>query len=365
MGGAQYQVKLITEALVNHGGFDVYIIANKANPANDPNPGYALIKVGSRKGWRRFTYLFDAPELLAALDNIEPDIIYHRVSCSYTGICGYYARQSACKFVWHIAHEWDVSPFDWKFSKLLPFRLLEKKVAEFGIRRTHLVFAQTQIQQRLLKANFAKSSVLIPNFHPPADERPDKRDVVTILWVANLKAWKRPDAFVRLAKQLAKRPNVEFVMIGRAMFDRSGINPLQQDIDSIPNLTYLGEQPLAVVNEWLARAHIFVNTSVYEGFPNTFIQAWMRSAVVVSLSVNPDETLSAGKEREAVGFCADDNETSLAALVDILLLDTPYREQVALNALEHVNTHHSLKNVARVVAELEQLAANVQRSEIK
>ncbi len=42
------------------------------------------------------------------------------------------------------------------------------------------------------------------------------------------------------------------------------------------------------VNAELANAHVLVNTSLYEGFPNTFIQAWMRRTVVVSLNVNPD-----------------------------------------------------------------------------
>ena len=60
---------------------------------------------------------------------------------------------------------------------------------------------------------------------------------------------------------------------------------LMRSIEATPNLEYLGQRTHAEVNELLARAHIFVNTSTHEGFPNTFIQAWLREVAVVSLSV--------------------------------------------------------------------------------
>jgi glycosyltransferase involved in cell wall biosynthesis len=71
-------------------------------------------------------------------------------------------------------------------------------------------------------------------------------------------------------------------------------------IRATPNLEYLGEKSQDEVNELLARAHIYVNTSLFEGFANTFIQAWMRDVAVVSLHVNPDGVF----DREGVGIHA-------------------------------------------------------------
>ena len=72
----------------------------------------------------------------------------------------------------------------------------------------------------------------------------------------------------------------------------------QIKVDS--NLQYLGEVSQDEVNRRLREGHILVNTSRYEGFSNTFVQAWMRRVPVVSLTVDPDNILV----RENIGFCS-------------------------------------------------------------
>ena len=62
-------------------------------------------------------------------------------------------------------------------------------------------------------------------------------------------------------------------------------------IAAVPNLRHVGVLSQEDVNDTLCGSSLLVNTSHYEGFSNTFIQAWMRGIPVVSLNVNPDGLL--------------------------------------------------------------------------
>ena len=49
--------------------------------------------------------------------------------------------------------------------------------------------------------------------------------------------------------------------------------------------------PFSQIDTYFERATILVNTSLFEGFPNAFIQSWMHCTPVVSLNADPDEII--------------------------------------------------------------------------
>jgi glycosyltransferase involved in cell wall biosynthesis len=162
------------------------------------------------------------------------------------------------------------------------------------------------------------------------------------LWVANFKRWKRPELFVDLAASLGDLEGVRFVMVGAeagGSGSRDWNAAVTQRLRSLPNVQYLGSQPQSQINRLLAGAHIFVNTSVSEGFPNTFIQAWMRAVPVVSLSVDPDGVL----QRERIGFRADSAQ-GLEAAVRRLLVEPGLRAEYGERARRYALATHSLRN---------------------
>jgi glycosyltransferase involved in cell wall biosynthesis len=58
------------------------------------------------------------------------------------------------------------------------------------------------------------------------------------------------------------------------------------------NFDYLGPVSFEESNSLFAKANIFINTSkAQEGFPNTFIQAWMQGVPTISLDFDPDNLI--------------------------------------------------------------------------
>jgi len=256
--------------------------------------------------------------------------------------------------IWHVAHTTDVTRESLDNGRNVLRRRFEKCSVEYGIRRTDRIVVQTNDQGRLLAENYGRQAdAVIPNFHPDAPEQPDKSGPLTVVWIANLKLWKRPDVFVRLAQALRDLTGVRFLMLGEAPPADSGwARELMRSIRDTPNLEFLGHRSTADVNQFLARASVFVNTSVHEGFPNTFVQAWLREAVVVSLSVNPDQVL----DSQRVGIHAG-TEEGLAKAVRHLLTDPAARADYAGRARAYAQTTHSVRNIGKLTELIDECAA--------
>jgi len=149
---------------------------------------------------------------------------------------------------------------------------------------------------------------------------------------------------------------VRFVMVGAPVEgsrDQAWQESLMRSIKETANLQYVGPKSQTAVNELLARAHIFVNTSTHEGFPNTFVQAWFREVAVTSLSVDPDHAL----ERDKAGILAH-SESGLYAAVRQLIDDAAVREAYAKRGREHANTFNSLRNAQVLIGLIDRYAGS-------
>jgi glycosyltransferase involved in cell wall biosynthesis len=354
-GGAEFQISLLTAALQQENRFDVWYLTHHVAPQIKPD-GYQVVRIGDGNRVPRLGYVTDFIPLYRALRTLKPHVIYQRVAGGYTGICAFYARQHhrTTRMIWHVAHTTDVTREHLDPGRNFLRPRFEKCSVEYGIRRTDRIVVQTHDQGRLLAANYGRQAdAVIPNFHPVATEQPDKSGPLTVVWIANLKLWKRPDVFVRLARSLADLSGVRFLMLGEPPAgDTKWSSQLMQSIQATPNLEFLGHQSAASVNQFLARASIFVNTSVHEGFPNTFVQAWLRDAVVVSLSVNPDQVLNS----QGVGIHAA-TEEGLEKAVRRLLIDPAARADYAKRGRAYAQSTHSVRNIGKLTEMIDACAA--------
>jgi len=346
MGGSEYQAKCFIDELLPDEQFEIHYLTRSYDPRFHPE-GYKIIKVAGTRGIRRYGFFFDVFRLLKLLHQIQPDVIYQRVGCAYTGIAAYYARRNNCKMFWHIASDSDVLPFQEQISLRSIMRYIEKKFLEYGIRSSHCIIAQTNQQAEYLKKYYGKTPTkIIYNFHSMPLENIKKTNRVKIVWISNFKPLKQPEYFIRLARDLRDfGQKVQCVMIGApAHWAFNWQASLDNEIDEIDNLVYLGARSFEEVNSILAKANVFVNTSLYEGFPNTFIQAWMRKVPVVSLHVNPDQVF----ERYSVGFFSGTYEKMLEKVVE-LIKNPALRNEIGERAQVYAFEKHSEKNIASLV----------------
>jgi glycosyltransferase involved in cell wall biosynthesis len=349
VGGAEQQIEYLLDALVETRWHDIYFLAHVIG-TDTGSHGYQVVRIGRGRQVDRFGYWLDAIPLYRALRAIRPEVIYQRVGGGYTGIAAYYARKNGARLIWHVAHDTDVTPGNSLLYGNVLKSFTERRCIEYGIRHADSIVVQTECQAEHLAHYYSrKADAIVPNFHPEPSETLDKRGAPLVVWVANLKPWKQPEVFVRLAARLSNLAGVRFTMVGAMQGGpKAWREQLQRDIHKTTNLDYIGRKTQREVNELLARAHLLVNTSVQEGYPNTFIQAWQREVPVVSLTVNPDGVL----DRQGVGICAG-SEQRLEECVQALLENSALRTQYAARAHDFAARHHSLRNTQALVRLIE------------
>lgn len=345
-GGAQYQAACLVDALVTCGQFDIFYVVRNVDPSYKPH-GYKIFNIRKPFGTPERGYLFlDTISLLKALHEIKPDVIYTRIGCAYNGIAAFYAQRNNCKLVWHISSDTDTVPYKLRLSRDIIPRYVDRKIFEYGISRATDIIAQTNTQAKQLKRYYGRDVTdVIGNFHPNPKENVSKSKPIKVLWIANLKPLKQPEIFIRLAKDFISTSDVEFIMIGAMQGSSRWKTNITEQMNQAKNLKYMGYVPQEDVNAILAESHILVNTSKWEGFTNTFIQAWMRKVPVVSLNVNPDNIF----DNHKLGFFAG-NYDLLKKYTEILVQNDSLRDRIGEYAYQYSLQHYSIENAQKLIS---------------
>lgn len=213
----------------------------------------------------------------------------------------------------------------------------------WGLSMADAVVAQTEFQKGLFKKNFSKHATVIRNVVTLDKESADTTEDY-ILWVGNSSYRKQPELLPQLARRL---PDCKFRMIMSLMGERSSDDFIKEEASKLTNLEYIGFVPFHEIGSYYRKAKLLVSTSLSEGFPNTFLQAWQSGTPVASLHVNPDgviDTFDLG--------CVSGSMDALVADIGRLTQDGNQLADMGRNALAYVDNFHSL---AKSVDDYEEL----------
>ena len=269
--------------------------------------------------------------------------IYGGVACAISPFCKLTRR----KFICDIASDALVNR-DLVTKKIREFSQSKFSFGTFGnwldIKLADAIIVQNKYQETMLKKNFGKDSMTIKMPFPLSRQgMPDKAKPPIVLWVGAMAEVKQPELFVRLAEAI---PEAKFQMIG----GHSGGNQelyakIKKSSKKKSNFEYFGVIPFNEVDEYFSRASILVNTSMFEGFPHAFIQAWMHYVPVVSLNADPDELIC----ENGLGFRSKTFD-QLIEDVKTLLKNEALREDMGVNGRKYVEREHDItKNIREYI----------------
>ncbi len=294
-GGSELQSFYIAEELIKR-GWDVHYIRENSNKDGKQEKinGITLHALPRRKSYLRWSNVINLRKIIR---NIKADILYCRSSISYLAPLVVHAKSIGAKVVWACSHDTQLNGRLFKtkelslYEKIIfgTYKSFDKFLFEKSLKRADFIILQTSNQRKLLMNHYRLDGHVIYNAHPIPDSINKNRGKL-ILWIARLHDWKHPEIFIGLAKKL-KAHDYKFVMVGRQINEDTAKIVFNAH-NNLSNFEYKGELEIDQINDLILRAKLLVSTSEYEGFPNTFVQAWLRGLPVVSLRVDPSNFIN-------------------------------------------------------------------------
>ncbi len=356
-GGAEVQANYLAIELANR-GFDVYYIC-QTNHANKINSFEIInsVNIYWLKPSGRFAWL-DQNKYYKPLNAIKPEIVIQRMSSNINYVIGNYCKRNNVIYNWVCTDNlnpyknFHVKKFKDRFSlkniSLLKYVifLLNAKVMDYyrnvGMTRINYGFSQNEIQKKGIKSSFGINTYQMITGHPmPLDGFSSKErfSFKTVLWCANFGAHKRPELFIELARRM-QHTALNFIMVG-GHNNKAYVEHLL--IGKPPNLYCTGQLPFEKALSYFDNSSVFINTSSPEGdgFPNTFVQAWLRKTPIITFGFDPDAII----EQNQLGF----NVTSLDEAINkmtIILSDYEVYKSISDNAYTYGSKNHSIKIMA-------------------
>mgnify|MGYP001143876555 CR=1 FL=1 len=350
-GGAEVQANYLSQALARR-GFQVSYVCQTVN-LNKINSIEILneVQVHWLKSSGRFHWV-DQNKYLTKLKSIQPHVVVQRLSSNVSYVIGNYCTDNSCKFVWICTD--NISPYknyhvrkfkksnelrSIGFIKYYSFFLNAKimdKLRNRGMRNIDIAFTQNNEQYHILEQEFnIKSERMISGHQKPEAISNSKTrfNERTIIWCGNFGKNKRPKLFVELTIAL-QNENIKFIMIG-GHSDSAYVKEVLEDKPEALHVT--GQVSFEESLNCFDNASLLVNTSVLEGFSNTYIQAWLRGVPTVVFGADPNEVI----QKNNLGYVTD-NVDDARNFINSLFEDFGSYETMSENVKRYAIDNHTI-----------------------
>ncbi|HEY2337683.1 MAG TPA: glycosyltransferase family 4 protein [Burkholderiales bacterium] len=265
-----------------------------------------------------------------ALGEADADVYYYRSSSMWVGVLAEFCRRNGRRSIYAGASDRDFDPGVGGQIRYARDRWLYQR----GLAAVDCIVVQNELQARACRAHYGREAVLIPScYQLPEQARPAPEASDRVLWVGTIQPNKRPEQVLELARRLPQR---RFVMVGGPAIGASAgyYEGIEREAKALPNLQFRGFLPLAEAERCFDDARLLVSTSLFEGMPNVFLQAWARGIPTVA-------TVDVGAAANRVAQDVD----GLAAEVESLLASPARWASASRSVREYFARTHSAGEV--------------------
>lgn len=324
-GGAELQVALLAKELAARGRRCVIAAAGSDFPDGVEWSGVKVRAAGRFDTGRIVDTLASLGPVRCVLASERPEFVVVYGWTSWLALLCVLGKWMRFRVVFVCALDGEI---DGAFRRANPVRGL---LFDWGMQAADVRLAITEAQAACFHARGMTCSVtrlLLPEPAPVA--RCDKS--LDLLWVARCHPVKRPELFLDLAGAL---PHFRCRMICSPQ-DPDLWERVRSRAQGLENVEFLPGVPYSEIQSHFDSARVFVNTSVEEGVPNTFLHSAAGGVAIASLESDPDGMLV----RFGCGFPASGSFQKLFEGVMRLLEDPEAQKTAAQGGAQFLSAWH-------------------------
>lgn len=329
-GGATVQMYLLAQELGRNSSFKVSSLICDYNEINFADfEQFNLVKSFKEND----NFFVKVSKVHRVISKVKPDVIIQHGLTNESCLMALYCRLRGIKFVFMFASDLEVNKrFQSSGKKCHLFPLI--------IYNSHLLVVQNKFQHDSLLMNYSsfKSKFrLIYNGFPLKKKKKNQKTI--ILWVARSDKLKNPEFFIKIATM---HPDRKFVMICPNSGDNDYYDEIIKLASSVYNVEFVNFVPFNEIDKYFEKSILFINTSDYEGCPQTFIQAVMNSVPIFSLNVNPDDFIT----NNNCGLVFNGDLYEMSREVGRIIGDSDKWNYFSDNAYKYYFENHNIENNA-------------------
>lgn len=290
-----------------------------------PNKGIKILK---------YFYLH-IPLLFKSAKTFRPDVLIQAVSGLQTGMMAFVAHILGVPFVYRVASDMDA---DNRYRAMMPW--YAGVAYRYGLRRASVIICQNRYQLSELEKQYAGTPIHI--LHNPLIPL----DNITLLprskksyiaWLGNFKYAKNIGLLYAIAKATPELHYRIGGVPGRGLDGES--EQAVGKLRTLNNVVFSGYVSRDKVADFLAGAICLLNTSRYEGFSNTFLEAFScGTPVVCPARVDPDSIVAG----ENLGYAANLDQDIVHKIREVCGLSGAEHNRLSERCRAYVLQHHDL-----------------------
>jgi len=346
LGGGELQMALLAKSFARE-GHEVVIVDPFSDESFITEEGIKVIHIPNwEKGLPGIKVIFKLfPALYRIFLREKADYYYVRMR-SYIHLIPFLAaKKLRSKFIVHFASDADLLGF-WNKYRLVyrkNFRIrkfffqwiFNDFIYNYLLKRADYVVRQHE-GQVVRPGTVRGKVVLFPNIidlEMLPEKITPKEDY--FIYVGSLSMLKGADKLFNLISTL--NDNKTVMIVGQPN-DRAS-KPIYKKLGQLANTNLKGRECHLEALKLMSGAKALINTSLFEGFPNVFLEAWALGIPVLSLHVNPGNILNTFE----LGYCFEGDIKKMSAYINS-------NKDLSINEMktrEYINKYHNFTSAGK------------------